>query len=101
MQNYTTLAICTLVVNWTLSLLAFISVVSTRAFRPAQGNFLPIEEALIYMALVLGVILVSLSTWAIVDEGEGQHQQDILGSQLERAAKVNGCPKVYSSDLIS
>lgn len=89
MGSYTTLAICTLVVNWALTLLAFISIVLQHTFRPSPGIHL--DDVLICIAFTLGIAIVSLSTWAIVDESQGQHQQDVSESQLARAAKVGDC----------
>lgn len=45
------------------------------------------EDILISMSFVVGVVLVGVQTWAIVDEGQGYHQRDISGSQLAKAAK--------------
>jgi hypothetical protein len=39
-------------------------------------------------ALLVGVLLVSQTTWAIIDEGGGQHQADISKPNIASVAKV-------------
>lgn len=91
MRTYTSLAICTLVVNWTLTLLAFLSLVVIFAYQQRRSHF-GLDNTLVLISFVFGTILVALSTWAIVDEGQGQHQQRITDSQLSKAAKVRATP---------
>lgn len=89
MQEYTSLALCTLAVNWTLTLLAFLAVLAICWFRfTFLGTIIRPDDILILAAFLISTILVSLSTWAIVDEGQGSHQKDVSASQLETAAKV-------------
>ncbi|PSR98942.1 integral membrane protein [Coniella lustricola] len=84
MHKFTSLAIVTLTVNWTLTFLAFISVVITYIFRRKGGM---LEEVLTYSAFLIGTILVAISSWAIVDEGQGAHQWNLSQSQVAKAAK--------------
>lgn len=99
MHGYSSLAVCTLVVNWTLTLLAFISIAATCATRKTRGAKAGLDDILICIALAVGTILVALSTWAIVAEGQAEHQQDLSESQLARAAKV-GRLSVISRPLL-
>lgn len=50
------------------------------------------DDVLILVSLVVGVVLVSLSTWTILDEGQAEHQENVTQSQLEMAAKVSPGP---------
>ncbi|KAI7778024.1 hypothetical protein LA080_002661 [Diaporthe eres] len=88
MHEFTSLAVCTLSVNWTLTFLAFLAVL---AICWSRFYFLVIitrpDDILVLVAFLISAVLVSLSTWAIVDEGQGKHQQDVSASHLEIAAK--------------
>lgn len=84
MRLYTSLAICTLSVNWTLVLLASLAIVSICLHKRKR---LGADDILISSSFVIGVALVGMQTWAIVDEGQGYHQQDVSESQLAKAAK--------------
>ncbi|KAG6354447.1 hypothetical protein INS49_004464 [Diaporthe citri] len=88
MHEFTSLALCTLSVNWTLTFLAFLAVL---AICWSRFSFLVIitrpDDILVLVAFLISTVLVSLSTWAIVDEGQGKHQQDVSASNLETAAK--------------
>lgn len=89
MPEYTSLALCTLVVNWTLTLLAFLAVLAICWFRPTCWAFITRpDDTLVLLAFLISTVLVSLTTWAIVDEGQAKHQKDVSASQLEIAAKV-------------
>ncbi|ROV89875.1 hypothetical protein VPNG_10248 [Cytospora leucostoma] len=87
MQRYTSLAICTLTVNWALTFLGFLTMVAVYEYKRKTPGSFRVDDFLIFSAFVVGVVLVGLQTWAIVDEGQGQHQQDIPVSQVARAAK--------------
>ncbi|KAG8164457.1 hypothetical protein KVR01_006375 [Diaporthe batatas] len=90
MRIYTSLALCTLVVNWTLTLIASIAVVVVYCHRlPAGGLFVSVrpDDILLLISFIIGLVLVSLSTWGILDEGQAEHQQNVSDSHLERAAK--------------
>lgn len=90
MRALTSLALCTLVVNWTLTLLTFLAVSTIYSHR-LIGLSMPVrpDDILILVSFIVGTALVSLSTWTILDEGQGEHQQNVPGSQLERAAKAS------------
>lgn len=90
MRALTSLALSTLVVNWTLTVLAFIAVAAMYCHR-LVGLSMAVrpDDILILVSLFVGVVLVSLSTWTILDEGQAEHQENVSGSQLELAAKVS------------
>lgn len=58
------------------------------AVRISYGR-LYIEDVLVPLSFLLAAVLIALSTWAIVSEGQGLHQDDISVSQLNRVAKVS------------
>lgn len=89
MHEYTSLALCTLVVNWSLTFLAFLAVLAICWFRPTFTALTKKpDDTLVLLAFLISTVLVSLTTWAIVDEGQGKHQEDVPASRLETAAKV-------------
>lgn len=90
MRSLTSLALCTLVVNWTLTLLALVAV-AVMYWHRLVGQSMPVraDDALVLASFVVGAVLVSLSTWNILDESEAEHQENVSESQLGRAAKVS------------
>lgn len=90
MRVYNSLALCTLVVNWTLTVIALIAMMAMHCHR-WRASSIPVrpEDILLLVSFVMGMVLVSLSTWAILDEGQAEHQDSISKSQLEHAAKVS------------
>lgn len=90
MRTYTSLALCTLAVNWTLTLLALVAV-TVMYWHRLVGLSMPVrpEDILVLASFIVGAVLVSLSTWTILDEGQAEHQENVSESQLGRAAKVS------------
>lgn len=89
MHEYTSLAVCTLAVNWSLTLLAFLAIVAICWVGLILPSTRPsLDDILAIAAFLISIVLVSLSTWAIVGEGLGEHQRDVSASHLELAAKV-------------
>ncbi|KAM5457757.1 hypothetical protein McanCB56680_004122 [Microsporum canis] len=83
MPEYTPLAKWTLITSWTLTVLGFLST-ALSVFVYRKVGF---DVALVIVSFILATILVTLSTWAIVDEGQGMHEQDISTAQLDHMAK--------------
>lgn len=84
MSGYTSLAKCTLGISWALTSLGF---ASTTLPVLVLGEF-KTDDGLVATSFLLSAALVSLSTWAIVDEGQGSHETDMSATQLEHMAKV-------------
>lgn len=96
MRALTSLALSTLAVNWTLTVLAFMAVTAIYCNRLVGLSMgVQPDDILILVSFVVSVVLVSLSTWTILDEGQAEHQGNVSGSQLELAAKVS--PDSFSS----
>ncbi|KAM5490921.1 hypothetical protein MaudMau93_002329 [Microsporum audouinii] len=83
MSEYTPLAKWTLITSWTLTVLGFLSI-ALSVFVYRKVGF---DVALVIASFILTTVLVALSTWAIVDEGQGMHEQDISTAQLDHIAK--------------
>jgi hypothetical protein len=85
----TTVGWLTIVIGWVLTVLALISVAlyiwsKTVIMRP----FWDVDDVLLYLSLFLSVVLMAVTTWAVVAEGQGRHQPAESRSQFELVAKV-------------
>ena len=88
MKLSTKLAYHTLVWSWTVTGLAAIAVIFQTVVGYTHG-MLGHNDSLNILAWLVGIALVIQSTWAIVDEGQAEHQQTLPSSQVARAAKVS------------
>ena len=88
MKLSTKLAYHTLAWSWTVTGLAAVAVLFQTIIGYKHGT-LGRNDPLNILAWVVGVALVMQSTWAIVDEGQAEHQQSLSSSQVARAAKVS------------
>ena len=87
MKLATELARQTIIWSWICTGFAFLMTslnISARILRKVVGA----DDILIAIALVIGIVLVCQTTWAIVDEGQAEHQEDLSSSQVTLAAKV-------------
>ena len=97
MKTSTKLATYTLASSWAATAAAAMVLVTMITVRRMQEFSLMSHDVLIILAWLLGVGLIAQTTWAIINEGQGEHQQDLQMSQVQAAAKVG----VYSSGLCS
>ena len=49
---------------------------------------LGIDDYMLLLAFIIALILVTQTTWAIVDEGQDKHLNEISGSRLALVFKV-------------
>jgi hypothetical protein len=49
--------------------------------------------------IVVGILLVAQTTWAIVDEGAGRHQADLSQRNITAVAKVSNKDLSVSHDV--
>lgn len=89
MKGYTGLAKCTLGLSWTFTIFALLSCIAGLYRRVVQPLRTSAADILVMVSFVLGTVLVAQSTWAIIDEGQGEHQWLVSDSKLSRAAKVH------------
>jgi hypothetical protein len=82
MANFTPLARNTLVLSWILAIVASLSTAHQVYVRRKASEYF------IILALIVGILLVSQTTWAIVNEGAGKHQHHLSRSGLPYLAKV-------------
>ncbi|KAI0164166.1 hypothetical protein GGR57DRAFT_452614 [Xylariaceae sp. FL1272] len=83
----TTIASTTLILGWVLTILAALSVLGLVLSCRARKSSQHYDDIFLYLSLVLSVVLMSLTSWAIVTQGQGQHEITESHSQLERVAR--------------
>ena len=86
--EYSNIAIITIVLSWTFTLLAFLSLLLLFYARHTLAIILGADDIVLIVAFVLIVLLVSQTTWAIVDEGQGRHITDVSTKQISLVARV-------------
>ncbi|KAI0183083.1 hypothetical protein EV127DRAFT_447991 [Xylaria flabelliformis] len=78
----------TIILGWVLTALALLSVILyiwSRGVDRTPPHHL--DDILLYLSFLLSLALMSVTTWAVVVEGQGRHQSDESRSQFELAAK--------------
>ncbi|KAI0459328.1 hypothetical protein F5B21DRAFT_456302 [Xylaria acuta] len=88
MRETTGVGWLTIILGWVLTALALLSVMlyiwskSVNRIPPHR-----LDDILLYLSFVLSLALMSLTTWAVVVEGQGLHQSAESRSQFELVAK--------------
>lgn len=80
----------TIIVGWVLTALALLSVIIyiwSKIVMGAPSHHL--EDIFLYLSFLLSLALMSLTTWAVVVEGQGRHQSAESRSQFDLVAKVS------------
>lgn len=79
----------TIVLGWTLTALALLSVILYTWSRTLNRNlFHGFDDIILFVSVLLSLALMSATTWAVVIEGQGQHQSAESHSQFELVAKA-------------
>lgn len=81
-------ALATVVCTYVFTLLATISLSIHAYYRLMVRHEVEAEDFLTLIAFIVSLALVGQITWAVIDEGQGEHMSDVTGSQFEHAAKV-------------
>ncbi|KAI0534358.1 hypothetical protein GGR58DRAFT_516207 [Xylaria digitata] len=84
----TTVGWLTIILGWVLTALALLSVllyIWSRKVR--EASMCSFDDILIYLSFLLSLALMSLTTWAVVVEGQGRHQSAESRSQFDPVAK--------------
>ena len=92
-RNAPNIAIITLVCGWVFTALAILAVFLLCLSRRLTKIPLRYGEYCLFGALILAVVLVGHTSWAIVDEGMGYHQTTL--SKNQRAALVKVSFRMY------
>lgn len=87
-RNAPNIAIITLVCGWVFTGLAILAVFlfgwSMRLRKRSLGS----GDYCLFGALILAIVLVGHTSWAIIDEGMGYHQTNLSESQRASLVKV-------------
>ena len=86
-RNAPNIAIITLVCGWVFTALAILAVVLLCWSARLGKRLLGYGDYCLFGALILAIVLVGHTSWAIIDEGMGYHQPTLSKSQ--RASLVN------------
>ncbi|KAF2682210.1 hypothetical protein K458DRAFT_488890 [Lentithecium fluviatile CBS 122367] len=89
MSNLSHLGHSTIIVSWAATSLALVLlVISTATIIRVIRRKLGLPDYLNFAAFLIGVLLVTQNTQAIVNEGQAKHQGDLLGSRIDTLAKL-------------
>lgn len=84
-RNSPNIAVITLVCGWVFTALAILAVILcgwSRRFSLGNGEYCLVG------ALILAIVLVGHTSWAIIDEGMGYHKTTLSKSQRASLVKV-------------
>lgn len=85
---YSDIARTTLICSWLFTGLATISI-TIQILSIHHRRMIGIDDYLLFTAYLISVLLVAQTTWAVVDEGQGEHEDDVSNhSQFGIVAKV-------------
>ncbi|KAI0486461.1 hypothetical protein F4859DRAFT_371401 [Xylaria cf. heliscus] len=85
--NTTSVGWLTIILGWVLSALALLSVtiyIWSKIINRAAHH---LDDVLLYLSLLISLVLMSVTTWAVVVEGQGRHQSAESRSQFDLVAK--------------
>ncbi|KAI0840098.1 hypothetical protein F5Y06DRAFT_248107 [Hypoxylon sp. FL0890] len=82
-----TVALATIVCTYVFTFLALLSLAIHGYMRLNNPNRFSLEDFSTSLAVIITLALVGQITWAVVDEGQGQHVSDVTQSQFELTAK--------------
>ena len=88
-RNAPNIAISTLVCGWVFTALAILAVFLLWWSRRLRRRSLGYSEYCLFGALILAIVLVGHTSWAIVDEGMGYHHTTLSKSQRASLVKVS------------
>lgn len=79
----------TIIAGWTLTTLALLLMLIQIWTRLKVDIRISAEDYLVCISLLISLGSMSLTTWAVIVQGQGQHMVDESHSQFEMAAKVH------------
>jgi hypothetical protein len=97
MEPLTPLARISIILSWVLvGLACFSTSIQLVWLFWIKRSRLHVADGCVCAALVVGIVLVAQMTWAIVDEGSGRHQAEVLQEDVAALAKVRGIGPLLS-----
>ena len=89
MRSLTPLARTTIVLSWLFVGLACLAIVAILYWARMNRSGFHSGDGCVCAALIIGILLVSQTTWAILDEKGGRHQRDMMEQEIAAIAKVS------------
>jgi hypothetical protein len=89
MAVFTKLATDSLIVGWTFAGIALLALPTSLIVSNYRGRKVQLADWITGASFVIGILLVSQMTWAIVLEGEGQYQVNLEKHKVGRVATVS------------
>ena len=87
-QGGPNIALITIICSWISLFLASLSVILLLWFRRIRKVILRLDDYLIILALATTIALIAQTTWAIVDEGQDQHQAELSNKKITVVVRV-------------
>ena len=84
----TALGHTTIIVSWSFTGVALLSIISSTAIACFMQKRMYASDWLNFAAFITALVLVSQNTYAILVEGQSEHQSDLSPSQIDTLAKV-------------
>ena len=90
----------TLICGWTLAAIALDFLLITMWASHVRFGHLRLDEYMQVVATVISLALLIQSTWAVIEEGQGQHIQAETTNQLLMVSKVCLPPSLQAVQLM-
>lgn len=87
-QGGPNIGLITIVCSWTFLAIALLGVSLLLWSRRILRGGLSIDDYLILLALTTTVALIAQTTWAIVDEGQDNHEADVSKTKVSLIVRV-------------
>lgn len=82
------IGVTTIASSWTLAVIALLAVAIETRHRFERKVRLGIDGFSLILATTISIILTAQTTWAIVDEGQGEHTEFETSNEIALIAKV-------------
>ena len=99
-QGGPNIALITIVCGWTFVWFALLSVSLLIWARRIRNTHLRLDDYLTIVALATTIALVAQTTWAIVCEGQDNHETEVSSSKFELVVRVGASSLRLHSSII-
>ena len=99
-QGGPNIALITIVCGWTFAGLALLAVSLLIWSRRIKRTQFSLDDYLTILGLAITIALVAQTTWAIVCEGQDNHESEVSSSEFELVVKVGASSLRLHSSII-
>lgn len=89
-QGGPNIGLITIICGWTFLVIALIGVSLMLWTRQMRNLRFGLDDCLTILALAMAIALVAQTTWAIVDEGQANHEAEVPKTKIALVVRV--CP---------